>query len=94
MVDWEGRDKRLVRLFDLADDDMIGITCPACGPCKEYGCDDAQRHLRYPWDMLLYDLRYRIGRCSQCNRFYGFGIEIRKRDQPQAQLVIAERDKF
>jgi hypothetical protein len=95
MVEWEGRDPRLIRLFDLADDDMIAITCPACGKCREYGNDYFQRHMRYPSDMLLYDLRYRVGSCSSCNRSYGFGVEVRKRTHPPLPpLVVAPCDRF
>jgi hypothetical protein len=95
MVEWEGRDPRLIRLFDLADDDMIAITCPACLRCQEYASDYFQKNMRYPSDMLLYDLRYRVGRCSMCNRGYGFGIEVRKRGHPpEPPIVIAERDKI
>ena len=95
MVQWEGRDPRLIRLFDLADDDMIAITCPACTRCLEYGSDYFQRHLRYPSDMLVYDLRYRVGSCSKCNRGYGFGVAVRKRGHPpQAVIVIVEPDRL
>lgn len=95
MAEWEGRDPRLIRLFDLAGDDMIAITCPACGQCREYGCDYFQRHMRYPSDMLLYDLRYRVGHCSACNRSSGFGVEVRKRTYPAPPpLVIVPRDRF
>src|SRR6185437_8213895 len=93
MVEWEGRDPRLIRLFDLAGHDRIQITCP-CGNTRDYSNDFFQRRLRFASDMLVYDLRYRVGACSLCNRNQGFGIEITKRGHPPSTpVVIVARDK-
>lgn len=93
MVEWEGRDPRLIRLFDLADDDRIQISCP-CGNTREYGGEYFQRHMRFASDMLVYDLRYRVGCCSRCNRNQGFAIQITKLGYPPSPpVVIVERDR-
>jgi hypothetical protein len=95
MVEWEGRDPRLIRLFDLADDDRIQISCPKCSSIKDYGSEYFQRRMRFPSDMLVYDLQFRIGACSQCNRAYGFGIQITKlgHHPEQPPIVVVERDR-
>jgi hypothetical protein len=92
MVNWEGRDPRLIRLFDLVDDDRVLITCP-CGNTRDYASEYFQRRMRFPSDMLVYDLRFRVGSCSRCNRDHGFGIQVSKLGHPPQVLVIVERDR-
>src|SRR6185437_1248538 len=93
MVDWIG-DPRLIRLFDLARDDRIIIGC-RCGNCRDYGSDFFQRNIRFASDMLLFDLRYRVGKCSECGRLNGFGVEVRKRTYPeQPSVVVVACDTF
>src|ERR1700693_2625100 len=55
-------DPRAMRLYDLADDEVIEVRCP-CGRIAEYMPGLLQRLYRVPSDVLVYDLQFRL-RCQ------------------------------
>ena len=70
----DGADPRLLRLLDLADYEMVVVSCP-CGRIVEYRRGVLQRLHRFPSDTLVYDLQFRL-RCRHCNRRSGFRIAV------------------
>lgn len=73
----QARDPRSLRLFDLATDEGVVVTCQ-CGRSVEYFAGFLQRAHRLPSDTLIYDLQFRF-RCTHCNRRSGFRIAIADR---------------
>jgi len=91
-----GRDPRMLRLFDLGPNAAIVVTC-ACGWITEYADGMLQRRHRVPSDTLVFDLQYRL-RCRQCGRRRGFTIAIQDRrpvgtssHRPEPVVIVAAR---
>jgi len=70
----DSRDPRMLRLFDLREDQYIRVQC-RCGMIVQYGRGRLQQSRRVPSDTLIYDLQFRL-RCKRCNRREDFRISI------------------
>ena len=92
------RDRRTLRLFDLATHESVQITCE-CGWITTFMRGLLQRRYRIPSDTLIYDLQYRM-KCHHCNRTSGFEIAIlderdrstSSREKPMRTLVIVPKE--
>jgi hypothetical protein len=69
------RDPRTLRLWDLADNEAVVVTC-TCRSVVQYRRGYLQRRHRLPSDTLIYDLQFKL-RCKHCNVTSGFKIEVR-----------------
>ncbi len=68
------RDPRTLRLYDLAPQESVIVTC-SCGRISEHPYGQLQRQHRVPSDTLIFDLQFRL-RCAHCNGRGGFRIAI------------------
>src|ERR1051325_9672241 len=83
-------DPRLLRLLDLADYEMVVVSCP-CGRIVEYSRGVLQRLHRFPSDTLVYDLQFRL-RCRHCNRRSGFRIAVVD-DRGRGEKSVPRRER-
>jgi hypothetical protein len=62
-------DPRNLRLYEIGSADVLTVQC-SCGHFCRFANGELQRRHKLPFDLLVYDLQYRL-RCQVCQRKKG-----------------------